>query len=65
MATGYASLLTPTDNRAFMTKKYIDDADALKLNLTGGTMTGVIACGTNIPTTTVDASTANQLVRFN
>lgn len=37
----------PTANTDATTKLYVDDADALKLNLAGGTMSGAIAMGDN------------------
>lgn len=35
------------------------------LSKSGGTMTGVIVCGTNLPTATADATNSTQLVRKN
>jgi len=37
---------TPSASDQLVPKSYVDTADALKLNLTGGTMTGVITLGT-------------------
>ena len=39
------NLGTPTANTDAVTKQYVDDADNLKLNLAGGTMSGDIAMG--------------------
>jgi trimeric autotransporter adhesin len=53
----------PTSAQDAATKTYVDTADALKLNLTGGTMSGAIAMGTNKitglgdPTLAQDAAT--------
>ena len=53
----------PTSAQDAATKTYVDTADALKLNLAGGTMSGAIAMGTNKitglgdPTSTQDAAT--------
>jgi hypothetical protein len=53
----------PTAAQDAATKTYVDTADALKLNLTGGTMSGAIAMGTNKitgvgdPTLAQDAAT--------
>jgi hypothetical protein len=35
----------PVANQDAATKKYSDDQDALKLSLTGGTLTGTLAYG--------------------
>ena len=57
------NLTTPTSAGDAATKGYVDTADALKLNLSGGTMSGNIAMGTNkvtglgTPTDTADAAT--------
>lgn len=54
---------TPTENTDATTKLYVDTADALKLNLSGGTMSGAIDMGTNsitglaAPTQNTDAAT--------
>ena len=41
--TGYSSSdIAITEATQFPTKKYVDDADALKLSLSGGTMSGHI-----------------------
>lgn len=41
--TGFLTLsAAPTANLHAATKKYVDDADALKLNLAGGTLTGAL-----------------------
>ncbi len=56
-------LATPTNSSDAATKGYVDTADALKLNLSGGTMSGAIAMGTNkitglgTPTADADAVT--------
>jgi len=58
--TGLAS---PTNGTDATTKTYVDTADALKLNLSGGTMSGNIAMGTNkitglgTPSSSTDAAT--------
>jgi hypothetical protein len=41
------NLSTPTNAGDAATKGYVDTADALKLNLSGGTMSGAIAMGNN------------------
>jgi len=57
------NLTTPVNAGDAATKGYVDTADALKLNLSGGTMSGNIAMGTNkvtglgTPTDTADAAT--------
>ena len=43
-------LSTPSNASDAATKSYVDTADALKLNLSGGTMSGNIAMGTNLIT---------------
>lgn len=56
-------LSTPVNGTDATTKTYVDTADALKLNLSGGTMSGAIAMGSNkvtglgAPTDTADAAT--------
>ena len=56
-------LATPTNASDAATKGYVDTADALKLNLSGGTLSGAIAMGTNkitglgTPTADADAVT--------
>lgn len=56
-------LATPTNASDAATKGYVDTADALKLNLTGGTLSGALAMGTNkitglgTPTADADAVT--------
>ena len=56
-------LSAPVNTTDAATKTYVDTADALKLNLSGGTMSGAIAMGTNritglgAPTTSTDAAT--------
>jgi hypothetical protein len=56
-------LSTPVNATDAATKSYVDAADALKLNLSGGTMSGAIAMGSNkvtglgTPTDTADAAT--------
>lgn len=51
MNSGTAGTITglsePTASSEAATKNYVDSNDALKLNLTGGTMSGAIAMGTN------------------
>jgi hypothetical protein len=62
-AATITNLTSPTNAGDAATKGYVDTADALKLNLSGGTMTGAIAMGTNkitglgTPTSTADAAT--------
>lgn len=56
-------LSAPVNTTDAATKTYVDTADALKLNLSGGTMSGAIAMGTNkitglgTPTVSADAAT--------
>jgi hypothetical protein len=67
MNSGSAGTVTglsaPVNGTDAATKTYVDTADALKLNLSGGTMSGAIAMGTNkitglgTPTNTADAAT--------
>ena len=60
-------LATPTNSSDAATKGYVDTADALKLNLSGGTMSGAIAMGTNkitglgTPTADADAVTKSYV----
>jgi hypothetical protein len=62
-AATITNLTSPTNSGDAATKGYVDTADALKLNLSGGTMSGAIAMGTNkitglgTPTLTADAAT--------
>ena len=62
-AATITNLTSPTNTGDAATKGYVDTADALKLNLSGGTMSGVIAMGTNkitglgTPTLSADATT--------
>lgn len=62
-AATITNLTTPTNSGDAATKGYVDTANALKLNLSGGTMSGAIAMGTNkitglgTPTSTADAAT--------
>jgi hypothetical protein len=62
-ASTITNLTSPTNSGDAATKGYVDTADALKLNLSGGTMSGAIAMGTNkitglgTPTSTADAAT--------
>ena len=62
-AATITNLTSPTNAGDAATKGYVDTADALKLNLSGGTMSGTIAMGTNKitglgdPTTNQDAAT--------
>ena len=61
------NLATPTNTGDAATKGYVDTQDALKLSLTGGTMSGAIAMGTNkitglgTPTDSADAATKNYV----
>jgi uncharacterized protein YfiM (DUF2279 family) len=56
-------LSAPVNGTDAATKTYVDTADALKLNLAGGTMSGAVAMGNNkitglgTPTATADAAT--------
>lgn len=60
-------LATPTNATDATTKSYVDTADALKLNLAGGTMSGNIAMGGNkvtglgTPTSDADAVTKSYV----
>lgn len=62
-AATITNLTSPTNTNDAATKGYVDTADALKLNLSGGTMSGAIAMGTNkitglgAPTLSTDAAT--------
>ena len=62
--TGLSAPVNATDAA---TKTYVDSADALKLNLTGGTMSGAVAMGNNkitglgTPTATTDAVTKDYV----
>jgi len=62
-AATITNLTSPTNSGDAATKGYVDTADALKLNLSGGTMSGVIAMGTSkitglgTPTANADAAT--------
>ena len=62
-AATITNLTSPTNSGDAATKGYVDTADALKLNLSGGTMSGAIAMGTNkitglgTPTANADAAT--------
>ena len=68
-ATGstISGLSTPTNATDAANKGYVDTADALKLNLAGGTMSGAIAMGTakitglGDPTAAQDAATKNYV----
>lgn len=57
-------LSAPSASSDATTKAYVDAADALKLNLSGGTMSGAIAMGTNkitgLGTPTADADAATK-----
>lgn len=67
MNSGSAGTVTglsaPVNGTDAATKTYVDTQDALKLSLSGGTMSGAIAMGTNkitglgTPTSTADAAT--------
>jgi hypothetical protein len=58
---------TPVNNGDVTNKSYVDTQDALKLNLTGGTMTGAIAMSNNkitslgAPTNNADAATKSYV----
>jgi hypothetical protein len=58
------NLPNPTNNGDAANKAYVDTQDALKLSLTGGTMSGAIAMGTNkitgLGTPTADADAATK-----
>ena len=60
---GTLTVATPSNSTDAASKGYVDTADALKLNLSGGTMSGAIAMGTNkitglgTPTASTDAAT--------
>jgi len=62
-AATITNLTSPTNSGDAATKGYVDTADALKLNLAGGTMSGAIAMGTSKitglgdPTLAQDAAT--------
>ena len=68
-ATGstITGLSTPSGNTDAANKAYVDTADALRLALTGGTMSGAIAMGTSKitglgdPTSAQDAATKNYV----
>ena len=50
----------PTANQDAATKTYVDTADATKLNLSGGTMSGTVAMGANAITGVSDPSGAQD-----
>ena len=54
---------TPTASTDAATKGYVDTADATKLNLSGGTMTGNIVMGANKVTSTATPTTDDDLTR--
>ena len=54
------NVVNPTSAQDAATKNYVDTADALKLNLSGGTMSGAIAMGTNAITGMADPSSAQD-----
>jgi len=54
--------VSPSGDGAATSKKYVNDQDALKLNLTGGTMSGNIAMGSSKITGMADGSGANDAV---
>jgi len=62
-AATVTGLSAPTAGTDATTKTYVDAADALKLNLTGGTLSGAVEMSTNkitglgTPTATTDAAT--------
>jgi hypothetical protein len=66
-ANKVTSTATPTANDDLTRKGYVDTQDALKLSLTGGTMSGAIAMGTSKitglgdPTLIQDAATKNYV----
>jgi hypothetical protein len=66
-AATITGLATPTNSSDAATKGYVDTADALKLNLTGGTLSGALAMGTNkitglgTPTADADAVTKSYV----
>lgn len=60
-------VLVPTHDGHLTHKKYVDDADALKLDLTGGTLTGntVLNNGTNVsPKINIEDETNDRGVEF-
>lgn len=59
---GIASI--PSIDADVATKKYVDDQDNLKLDLTGGTMSGNIAMGSNKLTGLSAGSSAGDSVRY-
>jgi hypothetical protein len=54
---------TPTAGTDATTKTYVDSADALKLDLAGGTMTGNIVMGANKVTSTATPTADDDLTR--
>jgi hypothetical protein len=50
----------PTAPEHVATKKYVDDQDALKLSLVGGTMSGTLNMGTNYITNVIDPVNAQD-----
>jgi hypothetical protein len=59
------SVGTPSSATDAATKGYVDTADALKLALAGGTMSGAIAMGTNAITGMADPSSAQDAATKN
>ena len=55
----------PTGDTDLRRKKYVDDQDAKKLSLTGGTMNGALNMGSNKITTSYDPVDDNDLCRLN
>jgi hypothetical protein len=62
-ANKITGLADPTANQDAATKVYVDNADALKLNLSGGTMTGNVVMGANKVTSTATPTTDDDLTR--
>jgi hypothetical protein len=59
-ANSITGMVDPSSAQDAATKAYVDTADALKLNLSGGTMSGAIAMGTNAITGMSDPSSAQD-----
>jgi hypothetical protein len=58
------SMVDPTSAQDAATKNYVDNQDALKLSLTGGTMSGAIAMGASKITGLAAGSANGDAVRF-